>query len=213
VAFAGFWQEAEVIREQVVEEQSGAAPEALAVELALPGPAGPLTVRGAVGELYGGTLLRVRPGKIRAVDRLSLWVDLLLLSAGHPGRVNRGVFVGKDSKPLVLNPVANAAGVLAGLLAVFWEGLHGFIPFAPRTSEAFAEAFCKGGDTAQAMRKARDEWVGDSRIFPESDDFCLRLAMERLGVFAGEGDAVHDGFARLARTVFEPMLGTSGGKS
>ncbi len=209
VAFAELWREAMAIRERVAEAQGDAEPEAMAVELALPGPEGPLTIRGAVGGVYGGTLLRVRPGEIRAVDRLSLWVEHLLLSAAHPGRVSRGVFIGmkkKDADHWSITPVPEPAAVLAQLLEVFWEGVHGFIPFAPRSSEKFAVEFRKQGDTARAMRAAQDEWLGGYRKSPEADNFCLRLALDRLGVFASEGDGVHEEFARLALAVFEPLL-------
>lgn len=207
VAFAELWQEAAAIRALVAEAQGDAEPEAVAVELALPGPDGPLTIRGAVGGVYGGTLLRARPGEVRAVDRLSLWVEHLLLSAGHPGRVGRGVFIGKkkkDADQWSIAPVSDPATVLARLLEVFWEGVHGFIPFAPQSSDAFAAEYRKWGDAARAMRAAKKEWVGGFRTFPESNDFCLRLALDRLGVFAGDG--VHEEFARLALAVFEPLL-------
>ncbi|MBP7297524.1 MAG: exodeoxyribonuclease V subunit gamma, partial [Acidobacteria bacterium] len=207
VAFAELWQEAAAIRALVAEAQGDAEPEAVAVELALPGPDGPLTIRGAVGGVYGGTLLRARPGEVRAVDRLSLWVEHLLLSAGHPGRVGRGVFIGKkkkDADQWSIAPVSDPATVLARLLEVFWEGVHGFIPFAPQSSDAFAAEYRKWGDAARAMRAAKKEWVGGFRTFPESNDFCLRLALGRLGVFAGDG--VHEEFARLALAVFEPLL-------
>lgn len=209
VAFAELWREAVAIRERVAQAQGDAETESMAVELALPGPDGPLTIRGAVGGVSGGTLLRVRPGAIRAVDRLSLWVELLLLSAAHPDRVSRGVFIGmkkKDVDHWSIAPIPDPAAVLARLLEVFWEGVHGFIPFAPRSSEKFAAEFRKQGDTARAMRAAQDEWLGGYRKSPEADDFCLRLALDRLGVFASEGGGVHEEFARLALTVFEPLL-------
>lgn len=208
VAFAEVWLEAEAVRERVADAQGDAEPEAVAVELALAGPDGPLIIRGMVGGLYGGTLLRARTGKIRAVDRLSLWVEHLLLSGGHPGRVSRGVFIGKLDRGGIgqwtVPPVAAPAAVLAQLLEVFWEGVHGFIPFAPRSSEKFAAEYRKHDDAARAMRAAQDEWLGGYRKSPEADDFCLRLALDRLGVFAGDG--VHEEFARLALAVFEPLL-------
>ena len=98
------------------------------------------------------------------------------------GRVGRGVFIGKkkkDADQWSIAPVSDPATVLARLLEVFWEGVHGFIPFAPQSSDAFAAEYRKWGDAARAMRAAKKEWVGGFRTFPESNDFCLRLALGR----------------------------------
>lgn len=211
VEFDGIWQDVEAIRERVVAEQGGATPRTAAVDLEFPGPAGPLAIRGTVGGIFDHTLIRFRPGKIRAQDLLTVWLQHLLLTAGDADGAVRSVFIGEDGKSAAFGSVEDARGLLVGLLEVFWDGLHGFVPFAPRASHAFAAELHTGSDPGQAYRKAWKAWEEDVGAPPECADFCLGMALDRLRVFTGEADG-HPGFERLARAVFEPLLRAREGK-
>lgn len=181
---------------------------------------GPVSVGLALGEfrLTGrllprrtGGLLHYRCTKLKAADRLRLWVEHLawnLASTPESGpRISE--LVGEDMTLRFL-PVAAAERHLRDLLELYWRGLQLPLRFFPRTALAFVEAEQRqiGGKSrakTPPLEQARPEWLGNERLqLPgESADAWFRLC------FRHEGDPLNDEFQTLARTVFGPLLAHS----
>ncbi len=144
------------------------------------------------GTLEGITaagLWHVRHGRIRAVDRLRLWLDHLLLNVVCPkGAALESVLIAPD-ETLCLGPLPEAARHLADLLDLYRSGEP--LPFFPETAWAWANA----GDW-------RREWHGDAyRGIPgECDDPYVRLAVRD-----AVGEPLGEAFQTLAIRVCGPL--------
>ena len=151
--------------------------------------AGTTTLVGTLEGLSAAGLWRVRHGRIRAVDRLTLWLDHLLLHVAAPAGVPLdSVLIAPDGL-LRLGPQADAAARLSDLLDLYRSGAP--LLFFAET----AWAWVNDGDWRRA-------WYGDSfRNKPgERDDPYVRLALRDAG-----GDPLGEEFQRLAARVFVPL--------
>ena len=185
--------------------------------------AAPVSVTLALGEFQlsgpimprpDGSLLHFRCAKLKAADRIRLWVEHLAWQQWHaenpaaPGSPGRpaSLLVGED-QTLRYRPVAAAGEVLSALLALYWRGLREPLPFFPRTALAFAKAERKASAGTSRSKKspleqAGPEWFGSERpeIRGESDDAWFHLC------FRHEAEPLDDEFQQIARCVFGPML-------
>jgi exodeoxyribonuclease V gamma subunit len=82
-------------------------------------------------------LWRVRPGRLRARDRLALWLDHLLLNIAQPPGVALASRLVATDGTFALAPVADAPALLADLLDVFRDGQTRVLPLYPETSWAW----------------------------------------------------------------------------
>lgn len=185
--------------------------------------AAPVTVSLTLGEfrLSGpitprpdGSLLHFRCAKLKAADRIKLWVEHLAWQQWHTENKiapkspapPASLLVGED-KTLRYHPVATPGEMLTALLALYWRGLQESLPFFPRTALAFYEAERKmaGGKSRSnksPLEQAMPSWFGSERpeIKGESDDAWFHLC------FRHEADPLSEEFEQLARRVFGPML-------
>jgi exodeoxyribonuclease V gamma subunit len=158
-----------------------------------------LRLAGRLDGLTDRGLWRVRHGRLRARDRLRLWLDHLLLNlAAPPGVSPVSTLIARDGM-LRLAPEPAAAEILSDLLALYREGAARVLPFYPETAWAW-----------QARKNWRREWEGDRYHGKpgERDDDYIRLALR---------DKVHDGddplgpeFQQLAERVFAPLMNRVG---
>jgi len=146
-----------------------------------------------------GRLLLARPGHIRAVDKLELWLKLLALAAA--GRPAHGSVLGlKDGlERCDLSAPANAANILEDLLKLYWRGLREPLSFFAETSLAYAEAWLKYGDEPKAMARARESFGGNQQKTGEGEDLAVRRC------FAGR-EALDAEFRQTAVLVWEPFI-------
>lgn len=148
-----------------------------------------------VGWLPGLTeagLVTRRLGRVRAVDRIDLWVRHLALNLARRAHVPlRSVLVGEE-ETLGLRPVADPAGHLNDLVALFQRGHTEPLPLFPETSLAYAVDGWDG--------KLREAWEGRPNGRPgERDAAAVRTA------FRGR-DPLEPPFAEVATRVFAPLL-------
>ncbi len=179
------WEAAQPWREAVRQPDCAVAFEAAGLRLA--GRLDGLTDRG---------LWRVRHGRLRARDRLRLWLDHLLLNSAAPAGVPPvSTLIARDEL-LRLAPEPAAADILADLLALCREGTARVLPFYPETAWAW-----------QARKNWRREWEGDSYHGKpgERDDPYIRLALRD-----SAEDPLGAEFQLLARRIFEPLLNRVG---
>lgn len=84
---------------------------------------GAFTILGELQQLHGQVLVRYRPGSVRAVHLLDAWLDLLLVTAVQPGRVQSVHYlgVGKEFQHLqLLAPSPETAEALIHRYAAFY---------------------------------------------------------------------------------------------
>lgn len=161
--------------------------------------AGGVQLVGRLDAVTTGGLWCVRPGSIRARDRLRLWIFHLALQVCAPaGIVRTSTLVARDDV-LTLQPVDGAAELLADLLALWRNGQHEALPFYPESAWAWLE-------TGRPSRA----WEGDShhRRPGERDDAYVRLALRDC-----PGNPLGERFQSLARRILAPLqaAGKGGG--
>jgi exodeoxyribonuclease V gamma subunit len=168
--------------------------EALEIDLALGG----VRLTGWQRRRPGGGLLRYRPARLAAGDRLSLWIAHLAVCA-CTGPVE-SLHLASDLD-LRLRPVERPAETLEQLLALYRRGLREPLPLFPRTSWAYASTLAARDDAERAEDEARKAWQGSSFSgrAGEGEDPWVRTA------FRGR-EALDAGHAELARAVFEPLI-------
>ncbi|MEW5755996.1 MAG: exodeoxyribonuclease V subunit gamma [Pseudomonadota bacterium] len=133
--------------------------------------------------------------KIKAKDRLRLWLAHLALNAIRPGARSR--HFGEDEE-FVLAPVERAAQLLHRLLEIYWRGLSSALPFYPETSLAYARQQL-AGDRAKGLEQAIRAWEGNDFAPGEGADPYLAMAMRGR-------HPLEETFAELAVAVYQPML-------
>ncbi len=179
-------------------------------------------ITGTVGSVYGDTVVRVVFSRLAPKHRLRGWVQLLALAARRPGTAWRAVTVGAGGKGTVarsvLGPVDGAAARrhLADLVGLRARGLCAPLPMAVKTSATYAAKRATGMTAANAVEKARREWVGNNfpgeqadpahaLVWGEDADLAVLLAEP-----AATGDlAAYDESTRfgvLARQLWQPLL-------
>jgi exodeoxyribonuclease V gamma subunit len=156
-----------------------------------------LEVAGArlVGWLPGLTdqgLVAQRLGRVRAVDRLGLWVRHLALNLTEPEGVRPHSVLVAEEETLELRPVASAADHLADLVALFRQGRTEPLPLFPETSLAYV-LHGPGNRLAEAWEGRRNGREG------ERDAWAVRTT------FRGR-EPLAPPFAEVASRVFDPLL-------
>ena len=160
-------------------------------------------------EIFGSAIVLARYSKTgsRPDMLLAAWIDLLFAaSVGEP--VELAVVIGRD-ETIVLRVPDDPAAVLESLLSVYEEGQIAVLPFACKSSFAYAmKALAKVRDESQRDRlcitAARGAWnpsrQNDDAPPSESEDEAMRLA------FAGEDLPAWPEFAETSLKVFKPLL-------
>jgi len=151
-----------------------------------------------IDHLYPGALLHARCAKIKAKDRLRVWIHYLALcSSAHFDPSRKGILAGEE-KTFVYNSPKEPERILESLLLRYWEGLCRPIHFFPEASLAFAEAMTMGGKGREnALRTARKVW--DAPLYPEGADRYYELCLRN-------STSLDDEFEQLSRELFDPLL-------
>jgi exodeoxyribonuclease V gamma subunit len=140
----------------------------------------------------GGIHLRWRCAAMKGKDRLSLWIEHLLLNIARvDGYPIQSKMVASDMA-LELPPVDNAAEVLGDLLDIYCEGMKSPLRFFPETSWFFQ---------SDGQQKADAAWRGDSwRGFSgECDNQAITLCFDGKEPWGDE-------FRSLAERIYAPII-------
>ncbi|WP_166665944.1 MULTISPECIES: exodeoxyribonuclease V subunit gamma [Pseudonocardia] len=168
------------------------------------------TVTGTVPGLHGDVVVRVEYSRLKAKQRLRAWVQLLALTAAHPGRRWTAVTIGRGSggpARSTLGPVdpARARQVLADLVSLRRDGLREPLPLPTDAAAVYARNRSRGVVPANALAAADAEW---SRF--ERDDAAhafVRGPGAPLLVREEPGDAAEPTrFGALATRLWAPLL-------
>ncbi len=173
---------------QRLEQRADALFEPLEVDLSL----GDFRLQGQLRNLRMSGQLDYRFGKLRAKDRLAIWVRHLVCTVLAPEGVEPvSLFVAEDFT-LQLGPVMDAAERLQDLLALRWQGLCHPLAFFPESALAWLEKEEYGSAFNQA-------WSSEFNPAPEAGDIAVRIA------FRGR-EPIGDAFEVNARRILQPLL-------
>jgi len=152
---------------------------------------GDFQLSGILNDITAGTQLRWRCTGMKGKDRLSSWLDHLLLNFTAPdGYPRKSIMIASDLC-MSLPPLDNAAEILTDLLTLYADGMRRPLPFFPQTSWDFL---------TEGIAKAEKSWNGDKRIgIPgESDNQSVRLCF-------GEAEPFGEEFFQLAERIYTPL--------
>jgi exodeoxyribonuclease V gamma subunit len=151
-----------------------------------------MTLGGVLSGIRAGRHLRWRSASMKAGDRLSLWVEHLLLnSMAVPAYPRESLLICNDVT-MSLSPIPNAAGILGDLLELYREGLRQPLPFFPRVSWLFV---------TEGMEKAEGRWHGSDHA-----PIPAESAEPAYATCFGDTMPLDREFEALSRRVFEPLL-------
>ena len=151
------------------------------------------------------TMVWWRLGKLRARDRIEVWLrQLAWMAAGH-GPLE-AVVVSRDRKswrPATFSPPEDAREHLGRWLDAWWRGQSAPLPVFPETSLAYANAIVRAEGDGDALAEAAREkagfaWYGDQFTRGECRDPYLALVYE-------SGDPLTGGFEDLAERLLVPL--------
>ena len=145
--------------------------------------------------------LKFRCAVVKPKDRLAIWIEHLILNyrsvEGYP---SKSVLIGQDGV-WSYQPVREPARPLRKLLDLYWRGLCLPLRFFPRASWAYADTRCKGKSREEALRAAKQKWIGN--------DF-VRGSAEREEPYHWLGfrhiNPLDEEFEALSMEVFEPLI-------
>ena len=177
----------------------GERKEPLAVDLTL----GPFRLRGTLDGLWSEHLVRYRCADLTAKDRLSLWLDHLVLNClGAAQAPRQSLLIGSD-KRVGYRSVPDCRVQLEKLLSCYWTGLRRPLPLFPKSSYAYAERIFRGKEQKEALKQANSQWAspkfGSVPYQGEESDPYHRLAFR-------EANSLDEQFESIALEVFGPLL-------
>lgn len=161
--------------------------ERLTIDLELNG----FRLSGLLDGITSGAHLRWRCAGMKGKDRLSIWLDHLLLNILAPSGYPRESVMVANNLVMMLPTIDNAAEILTDLLELRAEGMRRPLPFFPQTSWDFL---------SEGIGKAEKSWRGEERIeIPgEADDPAVSICFADQEPFGDE-------FIRLAERVYAPL--------
>jgi len=138
-------------------------------------------------------------GRLPAAQLTGLWIRHLALNVAAPGgTVAQTRWLHADGM-IHLPAVPEAADLLAGLLALYWDGLSSPLHLFPKNSREYATCRRQGKSPQQALARAWSRWNGGFQDYPEFGNAYYRLAFP-------QGDVLDSEFERVSEQIFEPLL-------
>jgi exodeoxyribonuclease V gamma subunit len=173
---------------------------------------------GTIPAVHGDRIVAVVYSWLAAKHRLQSWIELLALTASEPADW-RAVTIGRGGT-LMLGPVAPgvARDLLTDLVMLYDAGQHEPLPFAPKTSAAYARIRREDRSVVALGAIIQREWTGNGRFGGERDadyarfDAVYPAALD--GLLASRARAVDvrdpygepSRFGSIARRVWQPLL-------
>jgi exodeoxyribonuclease V gamma subunit len=162
------------------------------------------SITGRISSIFPERMVRYRYAGIRAKDRLSLWLQHLVLNALQKTDYPReSMIAGLNSGKwyaLEYAPVENSREILEYLLQEYWNGLSKPLHFFPETAFQYAYIlFHKNRSPEEALRQAESTWSGGDFHHGECEDSHFELCFKSESPLDAE-------FLRLAENIFRPLL-------
>lgn len=148
---------------------------------------------GRLDSIWPERMVRYRCAKLKAKDRLQLWLEHLLLNALQPEGYPRETVLVMADGATSFRPVDDAGTILATLLELYWQGLRLPLRFFPVSSMEYAHKL------EWKLERAGKAWKGWDKQKGEGDDPAFRLCF-------GGSDPFDDEFQRIAHVLLEPLI-------
>jgi exodeoxyribonuclease V gamma subunit len=160
--------------------------------LAIPFACGNIRLSAVLENCLSGAHTRWRCAGMKGRDRLTIWLEHLLLNvAAAEGYPRQSVMIAADMT-MELAPLDNAATLLSDLLDLYREGMQRPLLFFPETSWAYMQ----GGQA-----KADACWRGDPRI-----GFHGECENQAVSFCFGDKEPWGEEFRALAERVYGPLI-------
>ncbi len=186
-AFQAAITEAEIFANKVRPHLSGTL-EPVSVSIQL----GKFYISGHLTEISSEHLLRFHSANLKAKDRLSIWIEHLILNLiSPPGYPRTSLLVCKDAI-FTLPPMDNASEILTDLLDIYINGLCSPLLFFPETSFKMK---------LKGLADAEKCWNGDGFgwAIAEKIDPAYQLCF-------GRQNPLNEEFSALAMKIYGPLL-------
>jgi len=164
---------------------------------------------GRIKPIYPERLLHYRYARVKARDRLKVWINHLALNsvmAENYPHISMLIGLEPEKKHDDLwaawkySPVENSKDILETLLKEYWEGLKNPLHFLPDTSWAYAHTMLeKNKSEEDALNSARKIWEKTDYSRGECEDPYYQLCFIN-------ADPLNSEFRRIAEEVFRPFL-------
>jgi len=195
--------------ESFVEKSKPYIPETILEPLEIDLNISDFRLTGRIKPIYPERLLHYRYARVKARDRLRVWVHHLALNcvmadiyprtsmlAGlEPDKGREAVWAAWE-----YSPVENSKEILENLLKDYWEGLMKPLHFFPDTSWVYAHTMLeKNKSEEDAINSAHRIWEKTDYSRGECEDPYYQLCF-------GNTDPLDSEFRRIAEKVFRPFL-------
>lgn len=149
--------------------------------------------------LCAGELVHFRYAGLKIKDHLRLWITQLALQVVEQDAAATAILLGRDESWRYHAP-ANAAEILALLLANYWEGLQKPLKLFPLASWKYGETvFGAGKSRSEGLQAAIGLWHGGADRPGEGAQPYYRLCF-------GDQEPIDEEFENLAETMLRPLF-------
>lgn len=146
---------------------------------------------GLMDEINSGKHLRWRCAPLKGRDRLSIWIDHLLLNILRQNGYPRSSTMLSSDLVLNLPPVENAPEIMLDILKLYAEGMLRPLPFFPQSSWIFL---------TEGMVKAENHWRGE-----EYSDLPGESANASFSICFNYAEPLGEEFCQLANRLYMPL--------
>ncbi|MGO1971540.1 MAG: exodeoxyribonuclease V subunit gamma [Propionibacteriaceae bacterium] len=171
-----------------------------------------IAVTGTIPHVRGTTITTITYSSLAPKHRFTAWLELLALTATRPEVEWSALTVGnRGTATLRPLPGEVARATLQSLVELYRSGLSEPLPYAPRTSCAYAEMRVSGSDVRRRFRELQDVWKREydesfAAFFgPVENLGTLRTPPSRSAENLG-GLTAPTRFGALACRIWEPLL-------
>lgn len=156
-------------------------------------------ISGQLAEIRSEHLLRFRSANLKAKDRLSIWIEHLILNIISPPQYPHTSLLICNDATLRLPLLNNAADILSDLLNIYVKGLCSPLLFFPESS---FKMMSKG------LSEAEKCWNGDGYggLIAENKDPAYQLCF-------GRQNPLNEKFSSLAMQIYGPLINVANEES
>jgi len=183
-AFDAAWRSSTRFADVVVQHMNEPL-EQLAINLDLAGS----HLYGVLNGVQTGRHLRWRCAGLKGKDRLSIWIDHLLLNSVKQSGFPRSSMMISNNLILELPPLDNAGEILTDLVELYAEGMRRPLPLFPQSSWIFL---------TDGMGKAEINWRGEQNLDRPGESSNPSIAF----CFGDEEEPLDYEFCQLANRVY-----------
>lgn len=164
-------------------------------------------LQGKLEDIFGNQLTRCRPSRLRAKDRIKIWIEQLLfqITTGEPATsvlIMKNPKYGKSDKSIELytcEEIQDPTKYLQILLHYLKKGLLAPLPFFPQTTLVYLEETAKG-PAGDPSAKSKTAWYGESEFLRgELENPYVNLCFRHLDLF-------ETGFEKIGSDILGPIL-------